>query len=509
MAYEAILSEFTTTTAGDRNGGGKSLPNNDAVHLRRLLDTRTGKPLTVFSSGYDFEPQQPGGTLTAGSPATITLAPVPQGVNAADVGHLVRISGGTGTAETVLITGGTAVAGSASGTITFTPANSHSGAWTIASATAGIQEAIVHMQNLGGGMVMIPAGTYTCDTITVSAGGVTLVGAGKYATTIAQRKADATLFSVNPGGATTIWGFELVNLTITDAVSTTSGHLIDANNVSDLGVSNSRLIDGYNAIRVQGCYIVGLWNTLVANQTGHYQLLADGVQSGPIHISHCKFGGDSPQPSNGIQLKSASGIYMDDTDLYQCGNALALVPGNGQHVGDVFIANCSFDSGSGVGVLIQPSHATGYVTRLKFANCWSATNRSGVFADLTLGTLRGFSWVGGQCINNKQGGFSFSGDVAELRITSADIGYNSADTEATYDGITIGANVGDVQILGNRIGQPMDWWNGAAFTNVQACGIQIYAGAGDYIIVQNNIIRGNTYNIANSATGAHNSVQSA
>ena len=81
------------------------------------------------------------GTLNVGT-NSIVLSPVPYGVNGSNTNHYLYISGGTGAAEAVPITGGSAVSGAASGSIYVTCANAHSGAWTIATATGGIQEAI-------------------------------------------------------------------------------------------------------------------------------------------------------------------------------------------------------------------------------------------------------------------------------------------------------------------------------------------------------------------------------
>lgn len=125
---------------------------------------------------YNFPPQAPGGSLIAGSNA-ITLQPCPQGVNGTDNGHSLYISGGTGTAEAVLITGGTCTSGAATGTITFTAANTHSGAWTIATATGGIAEAIyvAHAQ----GIVIVPCGSYNIyASITIPFSGMMINGYG-------------------------------------------------------------------------------------------------------------------------------------------------------------------------------------------------------------------------------------------------------------------------------------------------------------------------------------------
>ncbi|MGH9482604.1 MAG: hypothetical protein ACRD1L_11000, partial [Terriglobales bacterium] len=70
------------------------------------------------------------------------------------------ISGGTGTAEAVTLTNvGTTCPSGTSASVCFTPANSHTGAWTLASATNGLQEAV----NLGG------AGGWVIDDIAVAA----------------------------------------------------------------------------------------------------------------------------------------------------------------------------------------------------------------------------------------------------------------------------------------------------------------------------------------------------
>src|SRR6202035_4097453 len=117
------------------------------VSLPRLEQTR-------FTDSFIWS-QSPTGTLTGGSPATVTLTPTPYGIDSSFVGanveavtlgpyYYVDIAG-TGTAETAEVTSTTCLtssAGAGSCTITFTPANSHSAGFTVGSANAGAQEAI-------------------------------------------------------------------------------------------------------------------------------------------------------------------------------------------------------------------------------------------------------------------------------------------------------------------------------------------------------------------------------
>jgi hypothetical protein len=126
----------------------------------------------VNASAFDFTPQTPGGSLTSEAAATVTLTPCPKGVSGADVGHYLYISGGVGTAEDVLITGGSCTPGAATGTVTFRPANDHSGAWTISSGTAGIREAESAMPD--GGLIQGPSGISTIGPLFLNRDGVML-----------------------------------------------------------------------------------------------------------------------------------------------------------------------------------------------------------------------------------------------------------------------------------------------------------------------------------------------
>lgn len=84
------------------------------------------------------------GALVAGTLATVTLTPCPAGIdtsNNTNAPYGVYISG-TGTAEAVAVTGGSCTSGAASGTILFTPANSHAAGFAVGAANGGNQEAI-------------------------------------------------------------------------------------------------------------------------------------------------------------------------------------------------------------------------------------------------------------------------------------------------------------------------------------------------------------------------------
>jgi hypothetical protein len=115
----------------------------------------------VGSATYNFAAQSPTSpaSLTAGS-RTITMpGGCPLGVTGTNSKHYLYVAG-TGTGEAALITGGTCVSGATTGTVTLTIANSHSAGYTVSSATAGIQEAIMVLAAAtSGGRVFTPGGS--------------------------------------------------------------------------------------------------------------------------------------------------------------------------------------------------------------------------------------------------------------------------------------------------------------------------------------------------------------
>jgi hypothetical protein len=86
--------------------------------------------------------QSPATNLSTAGPQTVSLPVCPAGVTGTEPWYYVYISG-TGTAEAVLVNGGTCTGNGQAGTLQFTTLNSHSAGYTIASASGGLQEALI------------------------------------------------------------------------------------------------------------------------------------------------------------------------------------------------------------------------------------------------------------------------------------------------------------------------------------------------------------------------------
>jgi hypothetical protein len=84
----------------------------------------------IYTDGAEFTAD-----LSMSGTQSVTVTPCPLGLPGQ-----IYISGGIGTAEVVARTGGTCTNGAASGTLEFTTAETHTGAYTLSSATGGAQE---------------------------------------------------------------------------------------------------------------------------------------------------------------------------------------------------------------------------------------------------------------------------------------------------------------------------------------------------------------------------------
>ncbi len=160
-AYDAIRDSLRADTA-NRNGGKYNYADIGDLFTKRILN-HLGNEVFHWTAAYNFTTlaqgvsatqgefalTKAGGTLSSGS-NTVTIAPVPHGVNATNANFFIEVANGTGASEICPVTGGTAVAGSSSGTLIFTADHAHSGAWTVGSASAGILEAIWGLPATGG-----------------------------------------------------------------------------------------------------------------------------------------------------------------------------------------------------------------------------------------------------------------------------------------------------------------------------------------------------------------------
>jgi hypothetical protein len=164
------LAPLLPTTGGGGTGNVSTTPTSSQNILQppgTQFSATDISNIQYAETSYNWS-QTPSGTLTGGSPATVTLTPCPAGIWGTDTIGVIYVSG-VGTPEPVHLTGsGSCTPGAASGTVNFTPVNSHGGGYTIGSASSGIYETIAAHAHFGAasGNVHVqlkPAGTATSN----------------------------------------------------------------------------------------------------------------------------------------------------------------------------------------------------------------------------------------------------------------------------------------------------------------------------------------------------------
>ncbi len=457
-------------TAGEWNpvGGasGGSLPTTTSLQYLRGNEYTGSLEAVAFPfiivADYNYTPQLPGGTISIGS-NTKTLTPCPLGMDGSDANHSIYISGGTGTAEAVLIGGGTCTSGAASGTIVFNAANTHSGAYSIRSASSGMEEA-VNALPAAGGTIYMGVGTFIMRReVILAKANVIIQGAGMSAT-ILQRS-----FTTNPSNLLTLSGAQMwvKDLTLDGNDQATNGEELSFQS-TDGGAERVKIINNAQAAidvlasrnTIKNCYLLGQANASVVH--GAYGIWSDlGATVNGLLIDGNTI---KDQTLNGIFV---SGLNIRIVNNYLKGNHVQSVPTGGGQIDikdnaanyNIVVANNTIDTGGGVGT-------------------------DGIEEDSRNTTLIG------NVINDQLGwGIAISNNSGTPGPTHVSVIGNTIRNGGA-DGIIVAADVTDWSITDNRI-------NGSALTS-----INILAGGGDHYFIVNNDLRSNTSPMFNGATGS-------
>jgi hypothetical protein len=176
LTYSSTSGQYAPATPSGAAGGivtGPSAsqsivqPVGTQMNVNNLSGIRYVTPPDMWSVS-------PSGSLIGGTQATVTLSPCPPGIDTTGNSMYFIYISGQGAAEPAMVTGGTCTGGAASGTVVFTPKNTHAATYVLSSASSGIQEAIndaCGVPNGGGGnpnaRVILPATGATSNALAV------------------------------------------------------------------------------------------------------------------------------------------------------------------------------------------------------------------------------------------------------------------------------------------------------------------------------------------------------
>jgi hypothetical protein len=176
LTYSSTSGQYSPATPSGAAGGvvtgpGASQNITQPIGTELSVNNLSGIRYVTPTDNWSVSPS---GSLIGGTQATVTLAPCPVGVDTSGNSMYFVYISGEGTPEPAMVTGGTCTSGAASGTVVFTPKNTHSATYLLSSASSGIQEAINDACGLPGGSggnpnahVVLPATGATSNALPV------------------------------------------------------------------------------------------------------------------------------------------------------------------------------------------------------------------------------------------------------------------------------------------------------------------------------------------------------
>jgi len=361
----------------------------------------------------------------------------------------------------------------------------------VADSTTAIQAAISAAQAAGGGIVYFPAGTYkVTGTLAITASGVKLVGAARFASTINfANTTNDCITIIGPSYNSMIAGNSIENLLL-QGVSKTGGRMIAINFCTRLTMRDVLLNNAWTGIEIFSINDVFMENILV-----------QGVLGG-ASVPSAKFGTVAPRACYGLwwhapgdgtnqsiqlttynvtvnALYSGADCFVWDgfATTWNADQLTALGGVFGMHILNTALAASAFpqfaamhnfavDGASSIGLFIEGGSI------LEFVNA-SIQNTSGspgqgsadtnavkILADTSGSFTNTISFIGGRCGLCKGDAFSIAGRNVILQGLFIENG--ATQTNNTQAAIHLVSPAQDITIVGCQTfewGAPVSWKN--------------------------------------------------
>ena len=431
---------FDGSTASTHGVGASARAQVTAWHHNALrAEVKALAANLADSRAYNFPAQTPGGTLTASVPATVTLTPCPLGVAGTNTNHYLYVSGGVGTAEAVLITGGTCTSGAVTGTITFTPGNNHSGAWAIASATAGGQEAH-NVLGAAGGTVQFPPGEFEFYAPLTISNPVYIEGVGMAATILHANDTSSHIVNIVVSNA----GVRRLKLDKHAGVGARTAHGITSSGAIVMGVIEEVWVRNQST----GLNLVGAWT--IVKSTADTNATGIKVNGNETRVIATQSNGNT---TYGFYLATGTGYHFTETTAASNGVSNYYASGDVRVWRAYGLVSSLTTSGPGIDL-----SAAAPLERISFTNIYVETSGAGGPTSdqpgIKINAVTGFQVQGGVIGSSTGPGIvlaSGAGTASEINITGVEFTVNGSSVTLPDDdtGIKCAGNCGWVNISGN------------------------------------------------------------
>ena len=360
--------------------------------------------------------------------------------------------------------------------------------------TAAIQAALDAVTTIGA-IVYFPSGTYkTTSTITITKS-VLLSGSG-CAAKIAPNFGTTDVISVTGTSLAGPNGIVFDGIFIQPSVTRTAGYLLNLVSVNWAQLYDCRLFSGYNGLGITGAASSGLrvkdckffYNTNI-----QVNIIAQTATQGCIDAVFedvlVSSSAVDQQAVAGITVTSAGDLTFRHVSTIWQAVGLNITPATGQVVQALFATGCFFDSGSNLGISIQPT-GTGAVHLVKLTDVWSASNTTG---GLTIGGAGTTEQT--DIFNCTLSGNSGYGLQVDTNATNTSVVGGSMSGNTTH-GIAIVAGTTKFKVRGATLGASGQFGGNGGW------GILVNAGASDDYTITGNVVSGNTTGqISDGGTG--------
>jgi hypothetical protein len=352
---------------------------------------------------------------------------------------------------------------------------------------AAIQAAINAAQT-NGGLVVFPPGRYLSNsTLTVQADSVVLVGVGQ------PSKQTTSKGAVLINGSTTsdllafsnCSGSGMSGFLIYTAGTPTAGYGVTFDTCYNCTVELVRIESVWNGIKVYRSTGTRLTDIEMRDLKGTRGVQYEGtssITSNSLFITRMVT--DMPGTNNTScdwisMYDYAYSIQVLDTHLINGGRGF-VIDSSSSLIVPKFAALCNINtdhtSGSGISI--------GRAEDVRIVNSWVGSDLTN--NGITIGStfIREFSVLNSRIHGNKQHGVLINGGEG-VHIKDCAIGNNSANSAATYHGVTVGANISNFYIMGNNFrGTP---------GNPQGYAVVVSAGTSTrYVITHNDMTQQQT-----------------
>ncbi len=377
----------------------------------------------------------------------------------------------------------------------------------------GITGAIAAAQSAGGGVVYIPAGTWTLtSTITVSSHYVHLQGDGAGATILyrASNYGDTLVF--HTGATSPLYGCSISNMLIRQGVSNmTSTHVhVKLYYVWNFRLDNMWIKNGGRGIQVYGqTAAVFITNSQIELESGFsgYAGLVLYAGSYSNTLPYITMSNVDMYPSTssnawtyGILIQACDGFWANNVHVGRATNsAVAIIPSNNTtQISGLKFVNCWFDNDNSTqsySVYISGTNNSSYPFGImNFIGCNfqgyyttygffinSSTNAENIIVD----SSNFYDYVGGSL---------YLGGGRKIVISNNRVVGGASG--GVYNGLAVSGATNFV-ISGNSIG----YQHMSSSNSSNAYGIYIAGACGDYIVTNNNCYGNSTGGVYDGGTG--------